>query len=95
MLICTWVKDNASCSYHSHISDSCNQPIIEVLCTGLFPSGIRSSLSICWQVYATGSSFERLGKQIAFELCCWIVVKRGKCVYILFSIFLFFFSFFL
>ncbi|MBA0562405.1 hypothetical protein Golob_007451 [Gossypium lobatum] len=28
-----------------------------------------------WQVYAIRSSFERLGKQIASKLCCWITVK--------------------
>ncbi|KAF8390332.1 hypothetical protein HHK36_024857 [Tetracentron sinense] len=29
-------------------------------------------------VYAIGSSLERLGEQIASELCCWVVVKRRE-----------------
>lgn len=70
-------------------------------CSTLFPCAISSILLFdlvslkllrlniffltIWQVHVVRSSFERLGEQITFELCCWIVVKRGKIegVYIL------------
>lgn len=35
------------------------------------------------QVYVIGSSLERIGKQIAFELCCWTFIENngGNLVY--------------
>ena len=49
---------------------------LSVLLTQLIP--IRDHIlrfTFLLQVYAVGSSFERLGKQVAFNLCYWIVVK--------------------
>ncbi|GAU37098.1 hypothetical protein TSUD_278850 [Trifolium subterraneum] len=43
-----------------------------------------------WSVYVIGSSLKRIGKQIAFKLCCWTFIENtdGSLVYSFLPLFL-------